>query len=339
MSNTITKTILPYSICFILFILPLTITGQPKPGRKKPIKQVPGKRQVTQIPGKKTGKPKELQPKKQPGKTGIPKKEEIQTKPAEVIPRPITTGCVKHYVSGKSLNMNGIWEIFLSRKNYSYSRIRSQSKWRKIRLPSMWGDSTTIKKYLKKNKKVHAWYRCSVILNGKPDEHLAIYLGQIEGIDNVFFNNKKIGHTGTIKPYLVDTEKLRLYALPSNLWHQGENLIVIHIYSTTQMAGLREDLKIHNQYTLKHDLIISDTPKIVFSVIYIQAALFFGIFFIFFRHQRENLYLSLFSASLGLYFLIRTNMRYEFFSSFSFSFKIELILLFALPVLFFKLHY
>ena len=50
--------------------------------------------------------------------------------------------------------------------------------------------------------------------------------------------------------------------------------------------------------------------------------------------NKSNLFFSFFSIILGMYTLIRTQFRYRIFDDFSLSYRIELILLMMLPILF-----
>lgn len=182
------------------------------------------------------------------------------------------------------------------------------------------------------------FYRCRIILEGPPPSGLALYLGRIGAADAVFFNGEPIGESGQLRRQIkVDIEKPRLYPLPAALWKEGANVIAVRVFATTGLGGLRHEPRIVSHLAYGRLLIKEDLPAIVFSWSYVLVAAFFALFYIFFWRQWEHLFFALFSLSLGLYHLIRTRLRYEWFDNFALSYATELVLLFTLP--FFFLEY
>ncbi|MBX7057134.1 MAG: sensor histidine kinase [Leptospirales bacterium] len=182
--------------------------------------------------------------------------------------------------------------------------------------------------------------RCRIQLAGPPPAGAALFLDSIEEADAVFFNGVQVGETGSLAGRRVDIERRRLYALPATLWQEGPNVIAIRVFATTGDGGLRFEPRLVDQLSQAKTLALRDLPTIVFSWSYVLVAAFFGLFYLFFWRQQANLYFALFSLSLGMYNLIRTQIRYEWFDSFVASYKTELALLFSLPVFFLEyLHH
>ncbi len=178
------------------------------------------------------------------------------------------------------------------------------------------------------------WYRCNITLQGAPPKGYGLYLGLMRHADAVYFNGRRVGQTGEVGGSAIDIEKRRLYSLPASFWQQGQNVIAVQLRAVTPYGGLYDAPAIVEEQSVRRSLILSDVPNIVFCSIYILVAAFFGVFYVFFWHQLENLFFALFSLFLGLYNLIRTGLRYWFFSDFEFSWQMELLLLFTLPFLF-----
>ncbi|MEQ9367337.1 MAG: ATP-binding protein, partial [Leptospirales bacterium] len=178
------------------------------------------------------------------------------------------------------------------------------------------------------------WYRCRITLDGRPPQGLALYLGVVEHADAVYLNGVRVGMTGEIQGEKIDIEKRRLYPLPARFWRQGDNVVAIQVKAISDRSGVSEEPRLVNEQRQLRSMILSDTPVIIVCSIYILVAAFFGVFFLFFWNQIENLYFALFSFGLGVYNLIRTWLRYSYFDSFEFSYQVELIILFSLPVLF-----
>ena len=182
------------------------------------------------------------------------------------------------------------------------------------------------------------WYRCHLILPDNIKEtsiSLAINFGKIRDVDEVYFNGTKIGSTGKVSPSLqADLEKDRIYSISARLLEPGKNVIAIRIYSSTDSYGISSVPVIGNEFTI----FLRNTRKEIFNIIsgfvFIAMGLFFILGSLVKSTNKSNLYFSFFSIVLGLYTLMRTQFRYRIFDDFSLSFRIELILLMFLPILF-----
>lgn len=211
-------------------------------------------------------------------------------------------------------------------------------------------DSLWIKKTLPdygKDKKVkiigYHWYRCRFFIpeNLKDwNDPLSISLGEIRDVDEVYFNGNLIGSTGQTVPALnVDLHKHRVYSLPKKFFISGSNLIAIRIYSSTNVAGFSKPPVINNHQEISKSIARKNVFGIMSGYIFLMMGLFFIIASIVKSTNKGNLFFSLFTISLGFYTLLRTQYRYRMFEEFAFSFKIELIVLIFLPVLFLNFLY
>ena len=279
------------------------------------------------------------------GSKGFKIEQQLISTGGDETPVDTVSSCVKTYISNKELTMRGRWEVYLERPRgkkghtnrwRTYNEVSKQKRWRKIKMPARWEDVPTLVSYLKNNQEGYVWYRCNVVLRGEAPRNAGLYMSMIEEADEVYFNGQLVGRTGLSPSGVVeaDVEKKRLYPLPADLWKPGANLIVVRVFGSRGNAGIAAAPRIVNESSKAREIFLADVPAIIFSWTYILVAAFFLLFWLFFRHQLENLYFALFSAFLGIYHLIRTVMRYEYFDSFALSYKVELLLLICMPVLF-----
>lgn len=182
------------------------------------------------------------------------------------------------------------------------------------------------------------WYRCHVLLPENVKESsisLAVNLGKIRDVDEVFFNGTRIGSTGKVTPLLqADLEKDRIYSISSRLLEPGKNLLAVRIYTSTDYYGIDTVPILGNEYTLLRKNTRKEIFNIISGFVFIAMGLFFVIGSIVRSTNKSNLFFSLFSIILGMYTIIRTQFRYRIFEDFSLSYRVELILLMILPILF-----
>jgi signal transduction histidine kinase len=182
------------------------------------------------------------------------------------------------------------------------------------------------------------WYRCHLILADNIKEtsvSLAINFGKIRDVDEVFFNGIKIGSTGKVSPVLqADLEKDRIYSISSKLLQPGKNLLAVRIYTSTDYYGLDNIPVIGNEFTLSWKNTKKEIFNIISGFVFIAMGLFFILGSLVKSTNKSNLFFSFFSIILGMYTLIRTQFRYRVFDDFDLSYRVELILLMILPILF-----
>lgn len=86
-----------------------------------------------------------------------------------------------------------------------------------------------------------AWYRLHFNFRSySNDKTYYLKLGQIDDVDEVYFNGKLIGSTGRLDPnYQTAYGTYRLYAIPSNLIRKGkENVIAVRVYDQSGGGGI-----------------------------------------------------------------------------------------------------
>ena len=179
------------------------------------------------------------------------------------------------------------------------------------------------------------WYRCFVHLNTEAPQNMALHLSQNEVADKVFFNGTLIGETGDARKNQYDHTKERLYSIPQRLWQSGNNLISVHLSGTSVYTSGVQRLSIAEESFMVRKIFAKDIPKILLCLAYILLAILIALFH-FSPRQNESLYLSLFAFSLGMHSLLQTWVRNEITSSFSLSYTIQRIFLFACAPLFFE---
>ncbi len=235
--------------------------------------------------------------------------------------------CDREWVPGTVLSLDSGWK--LGRSGDGTSPDLDDSNWRRVAMPLTFGKDPELASY-------HGdlWFRCHITLNGEKPENLAIYLGRVLDMDEVSFNGSLVGRTGSFARNTVDIETDRLYSLPAGLWREGDNVIAVRLRGSTGESGFADRPRIENEQAAARRIFLKYVPAIVCSVLYILTSGFFFLFYAFFRHRYEHLSFALFSSFLGIYHLIRTNLRLDMFTSFEWSFQVELALLFALPSLF-----
>jgi signal transduction histidine kinase len=191
-----------------------------------------------------------------------------------------------------------------------------------------------------KDKKIktygYYWLRCHIFFNNNPvvDRNFSIQLGKIRDADEVYFNGNLIGSTGTLNPIQPDFERIRIYSLPDSMVLDGENVIAIRIYSSTQHFGLDGVPLIGHEKKIMEKLLSSEAFMIVSGFVFILMGFFFVLGSVVRTNNLSNLFFSLFSILLGFYTLLRTNFRYELIADFIFSYRLELVILVLLPVIF-----
>jgi sialate O-acetylesterase len=91
-----------------------------------------------------------------------------------------------------------------------------------------------------------AWYRVNVpipLAKFSADEDFYLYLGRIDDADEVYFNGKLIGKSGSLPPnYSSAYERLRVYHIPrAFLSKNGQNLVAVRVYDDHGEGGILRD--------------------------------------------------------------------------------------------------
>lgn len=139
-------------------------------------------------------------------------------------------------VRSKIVNLRGDWRFSLGDESQWSARDFDDSGWRLIDVPSDW-ESEGYDGY-----NGYAWYRRSFNIDSTPENHpLYLMLGEIDDVDEVFVNGKRIGGTGQFPPdYVTAWNMDRVYPLPDGLLENDrENVIAIRVYDAVQAGGIK----------------------------------------------------------------------------------------------------
>lgn len=107
-------------------------------------------------------------------------------------------------------------------------------RWSRIEVPGAWEDEG----YDDYNG--YAWYRCTFSFSDRTDQPTTLLLGQIDDVDEVYINGKRIGATGRFPPsYVSAWNRDRIYPLPSGTWQKNEsNVIAVRVYDGGGRGGI-----------------------------------------------------------------------------------------------------
>lgn len=140
----------------------------------------------------------------------------------------------------KVLDLNGSWRFSIGDNSDWAMSDYDDSSWEFVRVPSPW-----------ENQGFHgydgfAWYRKEFHLPKISEgASLFIQLGNIDDVDEVFINGKRIGKSGNFPPYYSTAyNSNRLYNIP-NSYLQENNTIAVRVYDDVGEGGIiRGDIAI-----------------------------------------------------------------------------------------------
>nr|MDA3930008.1 beta galactosidase jelly roll domain-containing protein [Prolixibacteraceae bacterium] len=121
--------------------------------------------------------------------------------------------------------------------------------WDKIIAPRNWDDY-----YSSYNG--YGWYRKTFDINWMPEEgEVALFLGYVDDVDEVFINGVKVGQTGSFLPnFKTAYGDERKYYLPIDLLKKEDNVIAVRVYDAGGPGGILRGNKIgiyhDNDYSL-----------------------------------------------------------------------------------------
>jgi serine phosphatase RsbU (regulator of sigma subunit) len=203
-------------------------------------------------------------------------------------------------------------DLFLLMKGDSLSYAAAtydDSSWVKVTAPSTWEKTFPGWRHI-------CWYRVHLRFpDTLPSRSLAVNLGVIVAADEVYFNGILIGRSGIIgsSPALA-YDKKRLYEIPTALIVPGrDNVIAIRVlgFDRPYNGLFKGPLMVGNFASLQKELLRSDLPGMFFIIIYAFFATFFLIFYMKRRKDRYFLYFALSCLSMGIFLLVRTQLKYE----------------------------
>lgn len=137
----------------------------------------------------------------------------------------------------KLVDLRGLWRFTIG-NNESWSGINvNTDDWEIVRVPSSW-----------ENEGFHgyngyAWYRKTFKVSSTyKGRSIALFLGRIDDVDEVYLNGKLIGYSGKFPPdYSTAYFAWRKYPLQENLVNfDKENVIAVKVYDSELDGGILE---------------------------------------------------------------------------------------------------
>lgn len=148
----------------------------------------------------------------------------------------------------KQLDLRGYWKFSIGDNTQWAVPEFNDSDWEEIKVPRAWEDEGFY------GYNGYAWYRknfaAPLELKGKS---VYLFLGYIDDVDEVYFNGKLIGSTGSFPPnYQTAYNALRKYPIPRELLrYDRENVISVRVYDAQLSGGiLSGDIAIYSLLTI-----------------------------------------------------------------------------------------
>lgn len=152
------------------------------------------------------------------------------------------TTTLKAEYSRYEIDLEGRWRFSIGDDENWAKPGYDDSDWDLIRVPARWEEQGF------NGYNGYAWYRKTIsIPQSFDDREVYLELGYVDDVDEVFFNGKKIGQTGSFPPYYSTAyNSFRKYVVPLSLINlDGENCIAVRIYDSQLEGGIvRGDVKL-----------------------------------------------------------------------------------------------
>lgn len=133
------------------------------------------------------------------------------------------------------IGLQGKWKFTLG-DNKEYAKAGyNDSKWDKIWVPSAWENQGYY------GYDGYAWYRTSFVMPERAKyRNLVLRLGNIDDVDEVYFNGKLIGRTGSFPPgYKTAYYADRRYVIPASYVNFGQqNIIAVRVFDAELEGGI-----------------------------------------------------------------------------------------------------
>ena len=134
------------------------------------------------------------------------------------------------------VDLRGYWKFNIGDDMAWADPDLDDSNWREILVPSDWEDEGF------HGYDGYAWYRVNVELDLNDEDGLDLFLdmGFIDDVDEVYFNGKLIGVTGSFPPnFHTAYNAKRFYSIPSEIVNTGGiNTIAVRVYDTVLNGGI-----------------------------------------------------------------------------------------------------
>ncbi|MCG8310095.1 MAG: beta galactosidase jelly roll domain-containing protein [Cytophagales bacterium] len=132
-------------------------------------------------------------------------------------------------------NLSGYWKFSIGDNEEWIDPEFDDSDWDEIHVPDSW------EKEGYDDYNGYAWYRKRFRITNFPhNQQLYLVLGKIDDCDEVYFNGKLIGKTGSFPPYFLTAyNQKRKYPIPREIINpDGYNQIVVRVYDSYVNGGI-----------------------------------------------------------------------------------------------------
>ncbi len=132
-------------------------------------------------------------------------------------------------------SLKGAWKFTIGDDKQWSETYYNDSSWEKVRVPSAWEDEGF------HGYNGFAWYRKKFEFRDQNKyENIYLDLGYIDDVDQVYFNGKMIGGSGTFPPdYKTAYNAYRRYFVPKDYFNSnGWNVIAVRIYDAELSGGI-----------------------------------------------------------------------------------------------------
>ncbi len=219
---------------------------------------------------------------------------------------------------------NPLWELYVGEKispvdEYAFLQTNNslpELGYENIKVPD---NLTSQAIRLSNSVSTSVWYRLLFEVAGDSVEvsesrkPMAIRLGVISDRDRTFINGKLVGETGDFGSSLPQAyDKLRIYEIPYGLLKPGNNVLHIQVepYFPDELGIYRDRVALGPASEIWREFYLENAGQAITIMIYITFALYFLLFFIRRKQDRENLYFALFLFSMVTYSLLHTQFKY-----------------------------
>lgn len=181
------------------------------------------------------------------------------------------------------LSIDGEWKLMRGDALSYAAETVDDSAWETVVLPANTADGEAA-------APAFQWLRRQVFIPSKGQGvYDAITLGVIHAADEVYFNGKLVGSTGSMtEEWQVDYDKVRIYALPEDLIHYGGmNTVAVRVKSVyTDIAGIyRGPLAVGDFTYFTVNAHMRDVPLVIVICIMLFSSIIFILFSFFRLHQ------------------------------------------------------
>ena len=157
------------------------------------------------------------------------------------------------------------------------------------------------------------WYRLVFDLEREPDGNMALRMGEISDRDRVYLNGYAVGQTGewdAERPQAYD--RVRVYPVPHEWLRTGQNVLYVQVqnYFSTEYGIYRDEILLGPANRIWRDYYLDNTYQAFALIAYLTFALYFLLFYLRRRSDRENLFFALFLLSLVVYSFLHTQFKY-----------------------------